>query len=611
MAVCCLQTALRILRSRQVRVEAELPRKKERVVMHRIWKSGWRAALVVMLPVVAYGLTRWSTNHIIPDADFIEAGNVVAEYQGYLSAVDSPNIDYKNIGMARFGFGGWADVQAGYAGAFTLAFKLKILGEQPSSWAPSVAIGVHDIFHHREDDYYGHAKELWKPEYFIALGKSVEPIRLRLNLGCQIMPDVPAEKFDCFFGAEKYLGGNVYATLETYYRDRSLRPSLFGTWRIFKENLELSIGAVDLKSIFFNDRDKFALSFVNPQRSGLVRPGLWFGVRFKFDAGINSGAYAGFGSVEEQLDVQRGIIKTLRHDVDSLRREMSGYATRLDTLDTTFTRIADHAVTSGDHDRLKARALETIAHLTTMYSQDNFDASKIKPLTREIVKFGDLIVPILKEVALDNSLGRRTRSQAAMLLGEIVTEQSGDALLDLLAQTQDPDVKIEGIIAIGKLRDRRAIYLLQQLAGDPNESVAFAASEVLHKLGKKAARKDTLAAPPAPAALPEKKIRAANNAAFQTEKVVNLAPSGNKKTAAPDSSVTDSVKKTSAAPTDSIDLGQALFSTGKATVSDSGKVGRTTAPAISPAVKPIPPKEPKKPMAPTSVNAAKSEAPKK
>ena len=92
---------------------------------------------------------------------------------------------------------------------------------------------------------------------------------------------------------------------------------------------------------------------------------------------------------------------------------------------------------------------------------------------------------------------------------------------------QDPDVKIEGIIAIGKAKDRRAVYLLDQLANDPNTTIAFAATEVIQKLENRAPlKKDSLNAhaPVLPAAISDKKINEGNWDKFMDEDTTSPPP---------------------------------------------------------------------------------------
>ena len=70
------------------------------------------------------------------------------------------------------------------------------------------------------------------------------------------------------------------------------------------------------------------------------------------------------------------------------------------------------------------------------------------------------------------------------LIGDIGGSGASDILLDVLSQSEDPDIKIEILIALGKMKETRAVYVMEQLANDPTDVVAFTAQEVLQKLAR-------------------------------------------------------------------------------------------------------------------------------
>ena len=467
--------------------------------------------LLVCLPVLATALTRWSSLHTIPDADFIESWNYVLDYQGYYFNDSADGAVLRNIGLGQLGLSEWGSVSGGYAGGITLGLKVKVLSEN-ESYRPSLALGAHNILNHEEDYRYNHDSAAWSNEFYVAAGKSIEPIKLRLHAGAQTMPDVKKERVTFFFALEKYLGSVAYITLEAFYRDEKIRPSLFSSVRFFKKHVELSGGAVDLLGMF----SKSQAAAATPD---LVRPGFWFGLRFMGNM-ASPNRTAGFSSLEEQIGYQREMIIAMKRDVDSLKRTMAGQGIIVDSLNKKFSMVADSAlgITSGQ--RLRNFALERLVKLNTLFSQENIDAEQIKTLAREILSYGDIMVPVLKQIVLDPQVDRAVHVQAMTRLGEIGTAQAANAVIDILPQTQDADVRIEGLIAIGAMKDHRATYLIEQLAHDPNEAVAFAATEVLQKLeNRKPLTTDSLSLKPSlPSAIPDKKISAQPATAVTPEK---------------------------------------------------------------------------------------------
>jgi hypothetical protein len=464
---------------------------------------------MIFLPFSSFALTRWSTIHYIPDADFIEGWRYVGEYAGYFSSNETQGAVFKNSGFARIGLSEWANIDGGYAGGLTLGMKVKVLSEG-EGYHPSIAIGATNILRNKEAYFYDTAQGLWKNEYYMAFGKSINPIRLRLHFGISTMPEVDREKLDCFFAVEKYLGGFAYLTVETFYRDKKFHPSLFGTVRLFDQRLEFSGGAVDLLGMFMDENNKYSLSFSTPRIPGLVLPGIWVGFRYIGRFQMPGGAFGGFGSLEEQQNYQKGIIKILNHDVDSLKRAIVDYDERITSFGKSFNRIADSAFESSNSIKLKNVAIEQLTIINTLYGQEDFDPEKVSQAKKVILDYGNVMVAVLQEIVLDNKLERKLHTQAMAMLGELSSQKAIDAVLDIMGQTQDADVKIEGIIAIDKAKDRRAVYLLDQLANDPNTSIAFAATEVIQKLEKRAPlKKDTSSASGAQKlskVIPDKKI---------------------------------------------------------------------------------------------------------
>lgn len=453
-----------------------------------------------------FAASRWSSLHITPDADFIESWNYILEYQGYYWGNQTRTAVFKNTGTVSFAFSEWALFKLGYANGAALGLKAKVLGETVS-WVPSLAVGVTNIFHHMEDYYYDHEREVWKNEFYLVAGKGIEPLKLRLHAGASTMPGVSKEAVDFFFAIEKYLGGSAYITNENFFRDGKIRPSLFASARFFQKHCELSVGAVDLIGMFMNDKNKYAFSFNSIQSSGLVRPGVWIGLRVLGAFG-SSGRNGGFGSLEDQINYQREMLKMLRYDIDSLKRVMAGFNCRIDSVSTSLRLAADSALGVSSGMKLRDFALERLIKLNSLYSQENLDAGKIKEVAGEVSSYGENMVPILKEIALDNKLERKVHVQAITMLKLIGTKSAGGAVCDVLAQTQDPDVKVEGLIALGDLKYRDAALLVEQLSRDPNDAVAFAATEVFKKLEHRAPQPKEPAhrAPLLPGKIPESTI---------------------------------------------------------------------------------------------------------
>jgi hypothetical protein len=156
--------------------------------------------------------TRWSSLHLLPDADFLSSGQFVIDAEGYAFADSAKNYVLRPTGLLNFGIMEWVNLDMGYAGGFTMGFKARLLGEN-GDYIPSLAIGVRNIVRSRESNYFN-SKDTLTNEFYFALAKSIDPIRLRIHAGMQTIPTSDKDQVDPFVALEEYFGFGLYATLE-------------------------------------------------------------------------------------------------------------------------------------------------------------------------------------------------------------------------------------------------------------------------------------------------------------------------------------------------------------------------------------------------------------
>jgi hypothetical protein len=419
--------------------------------------------------------TRWSTFHYIPDADLLEGGSLLWDANVcYLlnSSTDSSSKSSSKVkpgGTLTLGIIEWVNISAGYAGGPTIGMKMRLLGET-KDWMPSVALGVRNVFSCQDGYYFGNEGDSISNEIYLAFGKGIENLRLRLNLGVMSVPKDKNDKFNFFVGAEKYIGKGLYLTFELFRRQKTIVPSLFVDWRFLKKKMELYGGVVDISGLA--SKDKTAHSF--------VQPGVHAGIRLLLT--IRRGKSDGFTTLEDRLVHQEQVIKSLQGDLDSLKKSLIKGTKRLDGLSESVKVLMNDSTSEAQ--RYNAMTREKLAGLKALYEQEPFEPDLVKKAVQELVIHRDKILPVLVEVSLDKKENNRIRTLATGICGEIASSAAADALIDILSQTSIPEIKIEALIALGKLKDIRAAFLIQQLSSDPNDAVAFTAAEVLQKLEK-------------------------------------------------------------------------------------------------------------------------------
>jgi hypothetical protein len=424
----------------------------------------------------AHAKTRWSSVHLIPDADFLSGGQFVVDVEGYTFNDSLKGQIIRPTGLLNCGVIEWVNLEMGYAGGFTLGFKARLLGEN-GSYMPSLAIGARNIISGKEAHYFNSSDTMTNAFYF-ALAKSVDPIRLRIHGGMQSIPTSKTDQADIFFGLEEYFGSGLYATLEVERLKGAFWPSLFVSWRVLEKRLEFSAGAVAVNRLFFDQNNKFSVSLASAD--GFVRPGIWLGVRYK--GFVRLGKNKVFSSVEDNVKTQGENIDLLKKQIDSLKTALSENLTRMAKVDNSIIMLSDSIYS--DRNRLRAALFDKLIALKILYESEPFEPEQVKQAINRIISIKETALPIIKEFVVDKKQDRKIRMLGISLIGEMGGTGASDALLDVLSQSEDPDIKIEILIALGKIKESRALYVLEQLANDPIDVVAFTAQEVLLKLVK-------------------------------------------------------------------------------------------------------------------------------
>ncbi len=433
-------------------------------------------ALVIALWNPAISKTRWSSLHLIPDADFLANGQFVIDAEGYFFQDSAKGFINRPTALLNIGIMEWVNLEAGYAGGFTLGFKARLLGEN-STYLPSLAIGARNIISHKELNYFA-GKDTMNSEFYLALAKTVDPLRLRIHLGIKTIPSSKKDQADPFIALEEYFGMGLYTTLEIERLKGAFWPSLFASWRILGKRIEISAGAVAINRLFFDKNNKFNVSFTSTDSIGFVRPGIWFSIRYC--GMIKSKGRNIFQSIDDKIAFQEKSVETLQKEMDSLKKSINENKTLINKIDNTILILNDSLYS--DKSRLKAALYDKLVALKILYETEPFEPEQIRQSTSRIVAIKDNALPILKEFIIDKKQDRKIRMLCISLIGEMGGTGASDALLDVLSQSEDQQIKIEILISLGKMKETRAIYVMEQLANDPIDVVAFTAQEVLQNL---------------------------------------------------------------------------------------------------------------------------------
>jgi len=254
--------------------------------------------------------------------------------------------------------------------------------------------------------------------------------------------------------------------------------SLFSTWRFWNKHIEVSAGVVDIQGLFTGSDGNSGFSLTAD--SSFVKPGIWMGIRFSGNIGF--GKNEGMQGLETRITRQQETINLLEQELDTVKEMLNISSKKYAAMNRNQSGSSDGQMDEAN--RLKNLIFDKLVSLKTLYSQEPYEPEQVKTALREVASYQNRALSPLGDIALDKAQDRQIRLIAVSILGELRSSGASDILLSALSKTEDPDMKIETLIALGKTKETRAGYLIRQLTNDPNDAVAFTASEVLQKLEK-------------------------------------------------------------------------------------------------------------------------------
>jgi hypothetical protein len=363
-----------------------------------------------------------------------------------------------SVQRIHLGLSEWVGVDLGYAGGFTMGAKACVVKENPDLWyVPTLSLGFQNIYVSREAFYFDGGGLYPRNEFFLGVAKSSEWAKLRIHVG--LLSAMTRVGYDDeiapFIGIEKYFGQGLYITVEGEERAGEFLLSAFAVFRLIADRLEINVGVLDAPNISRKRADPFAF-----------RPTLRAGLKFNIGSGFNS--LDGLTGVEDRIDRVRGELAAANKRVDSIAADARWNADRIHELSQV----------SGDRKEERARVVDELTKLRNLYDQEPFDPELVKDMVDRIRDRYEVYSPHLRVIITEQNADPRIRRLAVSLVGEMKDQPAANILMSILNRMEEPALKIETIIALGKIKDPRCRQLLSTLRKDPDGGVAFTAEEV-------------------------------------------------------------------------------------------------------------------------------------
>jgi hypothetical protein len=400
---------------------------------------------------------------MVPNTDLLPGGRFVADADLAWNVADSFSITSPvSVQRIHLGLSEWVGADLGYAGGFFMGVKTCVIKENPDLWfVPTLTLGFQNIYTSREAYYFGGGKSYPKNEFFLGAAKSSEWAKLRIHIGI-LSALTPGgsdgrDGLNPFIGIEKYFGDGLYVTIEGQQRSEEFMLSAFVVYRPLTDRLEVNVGVIDAPGM--RRADPF-----------VFRPTFRAGIKFNFGAGYNS--LDGLTGVEDRIDRLRGEIAASNKRVDSLAVDNRWNADRIHEL----TQV------SGDRKEERARVVDELSKLRNLYDQEPFDPELVKDMIDRIRDRYEVYSPHLRVIITEQDADTRIRRLAISLVGEMRDQPAVNILMSILTRMEEPSLKIETIIALGKIKDPRCRQLLSTMRRDPDGGVAFTAEEVYRSM---------------------------------------------------------------------------------------------------------------------------------
>jgi len=404
-------------------------------------------------------VTRWSALQLVPNADLLPGGRIVADADLAWNLLETFSVTSAvSVQRVHLGLSEWVGVDLGYANGFTMGAKACIVKEDPDLWyVPTLTLGFQNLYMSREAHYFGGSGSYPKNEFYLGAAKSSEWAKLRIHVGfLSALTRVGSyDEFNPFIGIEKYFGQGLYVTVEGQRRTDEFLLSVFAVFRLVADRLEINVGLMDAPHISSPAIDQPAF-----------RPTLRAGLKFNFGGGYNS--LDGLTGVEDRIDRIRGELAASDRRVDSIAADTRWNADRIHELSQV----------SGDRKEERARVVDELAKLRNLYEQEPFDPELVKDMVDRIRDRYEVYAPHLRVIVTEQNADPRIRRLAVSLVGEMKDQPAANILMSILNRMEEPSLKIETIIALGKIKDPRCRQLLSNLRKDPDGGVAFTAEEV-------------------------------------------------------------------------------------------------------------------------------------
>jgi hypothetical protein len=373
-------------------------------------------------------------------------------------------------------------VGAGYAGGPSLSLKAVIFNDG-DKWkhVPAVAIGFKDGLIPKEGQLFGVSDKdtlaAISNNVYLAISKNLSPISSRLHAGVISSFAFESERVNPFWALETYIGGNLTICYEGFQRFEELHHLLTINFKI-GDKVKVGFGLTEVSSMFYQNGKTGFFMLGDSNTTGYKSPG--FNFSFAFHRPLSAKGTE-IGGLEDELIKMRRTIDELSKKNAEMETKVAANEKHLKELEEDITlktcRIAP--TLKMDYKALLEDNLSALVKMTAEGELYEPEAAAYR--MKRIVELKELAIPRITELIRNPKSTNRLISLCIQMIGQMGDKQSKHLLVRLL-DYKESSIKIEAIIALGKLSDKSVATDLQKALTDTDQSVVLAAKDVIARI---------------------------------------------------------------------------------------------------------------------------------
>lgn len=424
---------------------------------------------------------------VTPSADILPSKQIGLTvntniFQYYDPTSESYSAWYKPSVEINSGLFNRIQLSAGYATAPTIQLKVQIFNDGAIlKQMPALAVGGKDILGSKEGHLFGvtdsDTAASLANSFFLAASKNIPLISSRIHMGAMGNMSIESELVNPFWALETYIGGTATISYEGFRRFGSFHHLVTFGFR-FGDNIKFGFGLTEVSKMFRQNSQTGFFLTGDSTTSGYGTPGIH--VSISYHRFLTASSYE-IPGLEDEVARLRHSVSELGQKKQTIESKIATGEKQLKEMNATIDERNKIIGQSGklDHKILLDEEFMALSRITANESLP--DPEIVAARMKKIVSMKELALPKITDIVRNPKSTPALITICIQMMGQIGDKQSKHQLIRLL-DYKESYIKIESIIALGKLRDKSVISEIEKTIADTDPAVVMAANEVVARL---------------------------------------------------------------------------------------------------------------------------------